>query len=139
MEDVQTPPQTEVDPSIFNFHNGDLGKLKRIVARHKLKDRIKLLETVIRTHQPLVNAMKVTQKAYQEGVQVGFRKAVDEIAKADAEKAAQTQAPETSSLVPEVQPVTQSEATVPTSEGGTVEPLPSASPELKAQLEGMHL
>lgn len=66
---------------------GKLGNVHRIVARHQLKDRIKILENIIRQHQPLVKAMQVTQKVYQEGVMEGIR----QVAQAEREKEASLQ------------------------------------------------
>jgi len=77
-----SPPRKEVTSEEFNFHSGNLGTLKRIVARHKLKDRIAFLETVIKVHQPLIQAMKLTQKAFQDGVMEGIR----QVAAAEREK-----------------------------------------------------
>ncbi len=65
---------------------GELKRLTRLVQRRHLKDQIKLLKQIITTHEPLVKAMEVTRKAYQEGVQAGFQKAVTEIEAAEQEK-----------------------------------------------------
>jgi len=67
----------------FDFTKGNLGKVKRLVQRNSLKDRVKLLELIIRSHQPLIKAMQITQKAFQAGVQEGIR----QVALAEAEKA----------------------------------------------------
>ena len=72
----------------FNFMNGNLGRMHRLVARRQLKDRVKFLETLIKLHQPLVESMKVTQKAFQQGVMEGIR----QVAEAESKKEeAQTQ------------------------------------------------
>lgn len=73
------PPEVEKPPVL-----GSLSKVHRIVSRHKIKDRVKFLESIIRTHQPLIQAMAVTQKAFQQGVMEGIR----QVAAADREREA---------------------------------------------------
>lgn len=123
----EKPPQTELPDTVFNFKNGELGKVKRIVQRQQLKTRIKFLQQVIRTHQPLVQAMKVTQKAYQEGVQFGFQKAVTEIQQAEKEAKAQ-EANSTKQEPGQEVPVSTE------TQSKKYEGLPSASPELTTLL-----
>jgi uncharacterized protein Yka (UPF0111/DUF47 family) len=65
---------------------GELKKLTRLVQRRDLKTQIKLLKQIISTHEPLVKAMEVTKKAYQEGIQAGFQKAVKELEQAEQVK-----------------------------------------------------
>lgn len=50
---------------------GDLRKLQRLVRRHQLKDRIRLLNEIITTHLPLVKAMDITERARLNGVAEG--------------------------------------------------------------------
>jgi len=78
-----TPPQVPFEHD-FDFVQGNLGKVHRIVARRKLKDRIKFLETIIKVHQPLTQALKVTNKAFQDGVMEGIR----QVAAAEREREA---------------------------------------------------
>lgn len=61
---------------------GTLGNVHRLVARHAIKDRIALLESIIQTHQPLMQAMRITQNAFQQGVMEGIR----QVAAAEREK-----------------------------------------------------
>lgn len=99
----------------------NVGKVHRLVARHQLKDRVQILESIIRTHQPLVNAMKVTQKAYQDGVMEGIR----QVAAAEREKE-EKQAREAEA---QAGPTLES---VPTTEGGRVEVRPLAKSDIPA-------
>ena len=55
-----------------------IGSLKRIIARKQLKDRVKFLETMISLHQPLVTAMSITKKAFQDGGAEGLRQAEEQ-------------------------------------------------------------
>jgi hypothetical protein len=75
---VTTQDTVVIPPLLVEPGTVHLGSITRLVARHQLKDRIKILQDVIKTHQPLVNAMKVTQKAYQDGVMEGIRQAAAE-------------------------------------------------------------
>jgi len=84
---------------------GNLGRVHRLVARRKLKDRVKLLETIIKTHQPLMDAIKVTQKAFHEGVMEGIR----QVAAAEREK-------ETKQAMQALQPEETPETIAPTTE-----------------------
>lgn len=98
-----TPPQKDRE---FNFSSGNLGRVKRIVARRQLKDRVAFYEQVLKVHQPLIKAMQMTQQAFQNGIQEGIRLA----AKADEEERQKVQA--TSSEVQAEQAATeQSQAT----------------------------
>jgi hypothetical protein len=86
--------------------------LHRLVARHQLKDRIKFLENIIKNHAPLVQAMQVTQKAYQEGIREGIR----QVAVAEQERLQKEK---------ESQPVVSPEQSIPeTTESGSVPHLP---------------
>ena len=76
----------EIPSSEFNFSHGNLGRVKRIVARRKLKERIAFYELVLKTHQPLIKAMQTTQQAFQNGMQEGFKKGIQEAAKVEEEK-----------------------------------------------------
>lgn len=86
-----SPPKAEPKSDLeFNFAYGNLGRVKRIVARRKLKDRIAFYELLLKTHQPLIKAMQVTQHAFQQGMQEGIR----QVAQAEAEKAQATSSAE---------------------------------------------
>jgi hypothetical protein len=65
---------------------GELGKLKRIVQRRDLKTQVKMYKQILTTHEPLVKAMEVTKRAFQEGMQAGFQKAIQELEQAEREK-----------------------------------------------------
>ena len=72
----------------------ELAGLKRIAARHKLKDRIKFYEDLIKTHQPIMAAMRVTQQAFQQGIMEGIKQV------AAAEREREAKAAEASSQTP---------------------------------------
>ena len=102
---VLPPEATPLVDDEFNLTQGNLGRVHRLVARRKLKDRVKLLETIIKTHQPLMDAIKVTQKAFHEGVMEGIR----QVAAAEREK-------ETKQAMQALQPEETPETIAPTTE-----------------------
>jgi hypothetical protein len=71
--DMDTKEEEQIASAVAEAVHGNLSKVHRIVARHALKDRIKILEGILRTHQPLIQAMRITKKAYQDGVMYGIR------------------------------------------------------------------
>lgn len=65
---------------------GELGRLTRMVKRQELKSQIRLLKSIIATHQPLVKAMEITQKAFNEGKLAGAQEMSVQIEAAEQEK-----------------------------------------------------
>ncbi len=50
-----------------------MGKTKRIVNRNGMKAELARLKLIIKTHQPLMEAMRTTQKAFDAGKEAGER------------------------------------------------------------------
>jgi flagellar biosynthesis/type III secretory pathway protein FliH len=57
---------------------GNIGKVGRIVNRQAMKAELARLKLIIKTHQPLIESMKVTQKAFDQGVLAGEKKGFEE-------------------------------------------------------------
>ncbi len=57
---------------------GSLKGVKRIVDRQGMKAELARLKLIIKTHQPLIAAMQITQKAYKEGEATGFEAGLKE-------------------------------------------------------------
>ena len=65
---------------------GELKKLQRMVQRRDLKTQIRLLKQIIATHEPLVKARLITQKAFTQGKLAGAQEMVAQIEAAEREK-----------------------------------------------------
>ena len=108
----------------FNFSTCDIGSVRRVVARHALKDRVRFLEQILKIHAPLIQAMKVTTKAYQDGVMEGIRQVAATERERETNSATPVQATEATAEAP----------SPPTSDVAAYAELPDASASLKAVL-----
>ena len=59
----------------------------RLLRRGALKGKLKHMEAVFRTHQPLMQAQQITQEAFRKGREQGFKEGL-EAAELAATKAA---------------------------------------------------
>ena len=65
---------------------GELKRLQRMVSRRDLKTQIKLLKQIISTHEPLLKAIAVTKKAYEDGKQAGAQEMLLKLETAEQER-----------------------------------------------------
>lgn len=87
---------------------GELKRLTRLVQRRQLKEQVTLLKQIISTHEPLVKAREITQKAFEEGVRCGVMKAIKdhEDAESEARRRESNNESTASVIEPDLTPVT---------------------------------
>jgi len=76
-------------------------RVDRILRRGALKGKLKHMEAVFRTHQPLMQAQQITQEAFRKGREQGFKEGLEAAELAATKAATEATAKAVDEITPE--------------------------------------